>query len=88
LEPTIPEKEGLVDREKLLGIRGRWRKPQMKLAEELNIKDYSCPAGGCRLTDLQFARKVREAFEHNEDSVGDMILLRYGNILGYQVVSR
>jgi len=50
----------------------------MKLAEELNIKDYQCPAGGCRLTDLQFARKVREAFEHNEDSVGDMILLRYG----------
>jgi len=78
LEPTIPEKEGLVDREKLLGIRGRWRKPQMKLAEELNIKDYQCPAGGCRLTDLQFARKVREAFEHNEDSVRDMILLRYG----------
>jgi len=78
LEPTIPEKEGLIDREKLFGIRGRWRKPQMKLAEELNIKDYQCPAGGCRLTDLQFARKVREAFEHNEDSVGDMILLRYG----------
>lgn len=78
LEPTIPEKEGLIDREKLLGIGGRLRKPQMKLAEELNIKDYQCPAGGCRLTDLQFARKVREAFEHNEDSIRDMILLRYG----------
>ncbi len=78
LEPTIPEKEGLVDREKLFGIKGRWRKPQMKLAEELSIKDYQCPAGGCRLTDLQFARRMREAFDHGEDSIRDMILLRYG----------
>ena len=45
LEPTIPEKEGLIDREKLLGIRGRLRKPQMELTEELGIKDYQCPAG-------------------------------------------
>lgn len=78
LEPTIPEKEGLVDREKLFGIKGRWRKPQMKLAEELSIKDYQCPAGGCRLTDPQFAGRVREAFEHDEDSIQDMNLLKYG----------
>ncbi len=78
LEPTIPEKEGLVDREKLFGIKGRWRKPQMKLAEELSIKDYQCPAGGCRLTDPQFARRVKEAFEHDEDGIQDMNLLKYG----------
>jgi len=78
LESTIPEKEGLISREKLFRISGRCRKPQMELAEELSIKDYQCPAGGCRLTDLQFARRVREAFEHGEDSIQDMILLRYG----------
>lgn len=78
LEPTIPEKEGLIDREKLFGIRGRWRKPQMELAEEFGIKDYLCPAGGCRLTDPQFARRVREAFEHDEDGIQDMNLLKYG----------
>ena len=78
LEPTIPEKEGLIDREKLFGIRGRWRKPQMELAEEFGIEDYLCPAGGCRLTDSQFARRVREAFEHDEDGIQDMNLLKYG----------
>jgi len=78
LEPTISEKEGLVDREKLFGIIGRSRKPQMEFANEFGIKDYPCPAGGCRLTDPQFARRVKEAFEHGEDSVQDMNLLRYG----------
>ncbi|MBU4189727.1 MAG: hypothetical protein KJ886_01845 [Candidatus Thermoplasmatota archaeon] len=77
-EPTIPEKEGLVDRKRLLSIKGRSRKPQMKLAEEFSIKDYSCPAGGCRLTDSQFARRIKESFEHNEDSLNDIILLKYG----------
>jgi tRNA-uridine 2-sulfurtransferase len=51
LEPTIPEEKGWVDREKLLDISGRSRKPQMKMAEDFNIKDYPCPAGGCLLTD-------------------------------------
>jgi len=78
LEPTIPEKEGLVDREKLFRIRGRWRKPQMELAEEFGIEDYQCPAGGCRLTDPQFAKRVKEAFEHDEDDIQDMNLLKYG----------
>jgi len=78
LKPTIPEKEGLVDREKLLEIRGRWRKPQMELALILGIKDYPCPAGGCRLTDPHFARRVRESFDHDEDTTKDMYLLRYG----------
>jgi len=78
LEPTIPEKEGLIDRDKLFRISGRWRKPQMELAEEFGIEDYLCPAGGCRLTDPQFARRVREAFEHDEDGIQDMNLLKYG----------
>lgn len=38
----------------------------------------SCPAGGCRLTDLHFVRRVKEAFAHDEDGVRDMTLLRYG----------
>lgn len=77
-EPTIPEKEGLISRDSLLAIEGRGRIKQMELAEKYNIKDYPCPAGGCRLTDPQFARKVREAFEHNEDSIMVMKLLKYG----------
>ena len=37
--PTIPEQEGWVDREKLLGITGRSRKEQMQLAEELDVTE-------------------------------------------------
>jgi tRNA U34 2-thiouridine synthase MnmA/TrmU len=63
LEPTIPEKEGLVDREKLLSIRGRSRKPQMALAERYGITDYPSPAGGCILTDTMYSLRLRKLYE-------------------------
>ncbi|NQU03602.1 MAG: 7-cyano-7-deazaguanine synthase, partial [Syntrophaceae bacterium] len=44
-EPTLPEREGIVDRRKLLNMSGRTRKPQIALAADLGVKDYPCPAG-------------------------------------------
>jgi len=67
LPPTIPEKEGWVDREKLLAIQGRSRKPQIRLAEAFGIRDYPCPAGGCLLTDPQFAKRMKDLIVHNPD---------------------
>ncbi|MCI6189203.1 MAG: tRNA 4-thiouridine(8) synthase ThiI, partial [Clostridium sp.] len=55
LEPTEMEKNGLVDRNKLLNISGRSRKVQMELAEKYGIKDYPSPAGGCKLTEPNYA---------------------------------
>ncbi len=78
LEPTIPEKEGIVDRSRLLAIKGRSRKQQMKLAEKFDIKDYPCPAGGCKLTDKHFSERLRDAFEHGEYDLGNISLLKYG----------
>jgi tRNA U34 2-thiouridine synthase MnmA/TrmU len=78
LPPTIVEKQGIVDRDRLLSITGRSRKPQISLAQSLGIDDYPCPAGGCRLTEPNFARRLRDAFKHNEDSLLDITLLRYG----------
>jgi len=79
LEPTIPEKEGLVDREKLMAIKGRSRKPQMALAEEYGIADYPCPAGGCRLTDPGFARRIRDLVRFRPDlDLNDVNLLKVG----------
>jgi len=79
LEPTIPEKEGLVDREKLLAIQGRSRKPQMALAEEYGIADYPCPAGGCLLTDPGFARRMRDLVRFHPDfDLNDVNLLKVG----------
>ena len=78
LDPTIPEEKQWIDREKLLSIQGRRRIPQIELADQLGIKDYPCPAGGCRLTDPQFAKRIKESFEHGEDMIKDIQLLKYG----------
>lgn len=79
LEPTIPEKKRLVERERLLSIKGRSRKPQIALAKELHINDYPCPAGGCLLTDPGFARRMRDLIKHKPDfTINDVHLLRVG----------
>lgn len=78
-EPTIPELEGWVRREKLLGISGRSRKPQMALAAEKDIRDYPCPAGGCLLTDQHFSDKMRDYLEFSDrPSIRDIPLLKVG----------
>ena len=59
LPETEFEKDGLIDREKLFSIKGRRRLTQMRLAKTWDIKDYPCPAGGCLLTDPQFALRLR-----------------------------
>ena len=64
LEPTIPESEGLLDRDKLLDLSGRARDRQIALAREFGIVDYPSPAGGCKLTEKGFARKLRDLIEH------------------------
>ena len=64
LEPTIPEQEGLLDREKLLDLSGRGRERQIALAAEFGIVEYPSPAGGCKLTEAGFSRKLRDLMEH------------------------
>lgn len=79
LPMTIPEKEGWVDREKLLKFQGRSRKPQIKLAEHYGIRDYPCPAGGCLLTDPGFAKRMKDLMLHKPDfSLNDVHLLKVG----------
>jgi len=60
LKKTIPEKLGWIDREKLFGISGRSRKKQLSLAKEMKISWYPAPAGGCLLTNLGFAKRLKE----------------------------
>jgi len=85
LEPTIPEKEGLVDRERLLDVLGRSRRQQIDLAEELDINDYPCPSGGCLLTDKIFSLKVRDLLTNKEDvTKKDLALLKTGRHFRYK----
>ena len=78
-EPTIPEQEGWVDREKLLAIKGRSRKEQFQLADDLDVKNYPCPAGGCLLTETSFVPKVKDIFDHSDElNQRDFRLLKIG----------
>jgi len=60
LPETLPEIKGWVMREKLLGLSGRSRKPQIELAKKFGIKDYPAPAGGCLLTEAVFSRRLKD----------------------------
>jgi len=82
LPETIPEKEGKVDREQFLGIRGRSRKTQMELARRYNITEYATPAGGCLLTDPIFSRRLADLFQHQRSvEIRDVELLKVGRHL-------
>lgn len=78
LEPTEMEKSGLIDRSKLLRLVGRSRRDQYKLAEEFNISSYNQPAGGCLLTDKQFANRMKDVFKYGYRDFRETIALQWG----------
>ena len=76
---TIPEKEGLVERDRLLDISGRGRNRQIKLAQKFGISDYPAPAGGCLLTDKNFSNRLRDLFDHQDECTEEELhLLKHG----------
>ena len=79
LPETAAEKKGLVDRNKLLSIQGRSRKPQFELAKEYGITTYPSPAGGCLLTCEEYAKKLQDLLDNKKRlSMADVALLRVG----------
>jgi tRNA U34 2-thiouridine synthase MnmA/TrmU len=79
LPQTEAEEKGFVDKESLRDIRGRSRKPQIEMTKEFNITNYPCAAGGCLLTDKEFAGKLRDLFEHKKRvTVKEVNLLKVG----------
>ncbi len=79
LDETFVEKQRGVDREKLLDITGRSRKPQIKMAKQYGIKDYPAASGGCLLTDKGYSIRLKELFDHQARISGkDLEFLRFG----------
>lgn len=79
LPETEPERRGLVDRSKLLGLSGRTRKPQLELAEKFGLVNYPTPSGGCKLTESRYAQRLRNIKEHEGlDDTRLLNLLAYG----------
>jgi len=81
LEPTKPEIEGWVEREKLLGISGRSREVQISLAQKFGWDDYEKPGGGCLLTDKYFSQKMSDFIKYDKFEVEDIQLIKFGRHL-------
>ncbi|MFT7685430.1 MAG: tRNA-specific 2-thiouridylase [Candidatus Azotimanducaceae bacterium] len=85
LPETLPEREGWVDREKLMGFNGRSRKPQMALAAKFGFEEYSQPAGGCCfLTDKSYSDKLADLWRSRgsrDYELDDIMLLKVGRHL-------
>jgi hypothetical protein len=60
LPPTLPERNGWVDRNQLYAFVGRSRRPLIALARHLGIDEIPAPSTGCALTETRFAKKVHD----------------------------
>ncbi|OGW40663.1 MAG: hypothetical protein A2Y97_08430 [Nitrospirae bacterium RBG_13_39_12] len=79
LKITFPETQGIINRDMLYGFSGRSRRPQIALARELGITGYPTPAGGCLLTEPNYACRLKDLLTYTTIlSIRDISLLRIG----------
>ncbi len=58
LPPTLAEREGLIDRERLYGLSGSGRRPIVALARQFGLDGVPSDSPGCRLIEPGFAPRV------------------------------
>ena len=78
LNPTKFELERIIDRNKLLDIFGRGRKRQLELAKEYRLKNIPTPAGGCRLTEKENAKRFWPVLKYTQAKANDFYLSNLG----------
>ena len=79
LPKTVPERKGWVDRDSLLGIRGKSKRRQIQLAREFGLDGYRYPIGGCLLTNQEFSLRLKALFAQKEKiTKTDALLLKIG----------
>ncbi|MFA6355589.1 MAG: tRNA 4-thiouridine(8) synthase ThiI [Candidatus Omnitrophota bacterium] len=77
--PTIAEEKGLIDRNKMLSMSGRSRKPQMALAKRFGVENYPASAGGCVLAEKEFEKRLGDLMKYKPGfDAGDIELLKHG----------
>lgn len=75
LSATKAEREGRVDRERLLDIKGRSRREQEDLADTMGIAEYPQPSGGCCfLADRNFGERFHDLL--SEEKIGGRRVVR------------
>lgn len=84
LPPTLPERTGQVDRQRLYDFNGRSRKGLIELARQLGIARIPAPSTGCALTESAMAVKVHDLLARQPDnSRWDFELLKTGRHVRY-----
>jgi len=63
LPDTMPIRDGLVNKDDLLGLSGRSRKPQMEMAKRFQLPSVPSSGGGCLLTDKGFCKRLQDLFD-------------------------
>ncbi len=81
LEPTKPEIDGWIDREKLMDISGRNRQRQLQFAKDIGLENFESPGGGCLLTEIQFSNRLRDFVDNAKLEVEDIDTLKAGRHL-------
>ena len=74
LPETLPERLGIVQRERFWNTMGRGRKFQIARAREYGItkEQMPTPAGGCLLTDEKISQRVKRTFNRFKPGVPEM----------------
>ncbi len=89
LRPTLPEREGWVDREQLYNIEGRSRKRLIALAKKYGLKSIPTPSTGCALTEPKFSKKVFDLIDSpGESRRWDFELLKIGRHFRYDAQTK
>jgi len=70
LAPTVPENEGLIDRNQLYAFTGRGRIQLFTLARKLEVGKIPQPSTGCLLCEKSFAPRLADLFKHCIDPTG------------------
>jgi tRNA-specific 2-thiouridylase len=65
LPPTLPERNGWVDRSQLLGWHGRGRREQLQLAREWGLTEPDDHSPGCVLLEPTYASRLRRVVSHD-----------------------
>jgi tRNA U34 2-thiouridine synthase MnmA/TrmU len=78
LSDTMPIREGWVKKDDLLGIVGRSRAEQLKIAEEFGLKEIENSGGGCLLTDKGYTQRLKEIIDHGQLDLQNIKFLQVG----------
>jgi hypothetical protein len=79
LAPTLPERTGQIDRERLFAFHGRGRKELAALAQFYGFTEIPPPSTGCPLAETSFAGKVHDLIRFDlESAPWDFELLKVG----------